>query len=672
MEKKKKKKKQKKRNKNKKKVTDTAAVSTNNRHDTDANTTTIDYPDLSFDSLEDFVSMGTFWSVPSSSSWIFVRSWNIVLASSAWMDFCAATVDSHMRSYLTWETERFDPWLRRHAFQLGMLFSVLWFLDAFVTACSWRRKRLVQAEEEWLSKSSSSGGREKFKRRRVKLQAWLDFAQAVIFQSVLLPVGFYYVLWGHIVLWDNNEIHAEDLDHPKAGQMKTADNTTESFSTTTQSHNISVLVTVLHFFLAASLNRIQKRAVTQGKRGLFHLMRRLLRHPVRAARQIQKFTRWLRWIKVVGPLVGTSNKLLGNAADLLKRARQRAAAQKALRLRKHLWDQMSPEELRHYAATLIQKTYRAARQRKAVRALQLFCLDVERLAAIKLQALFRARLARARYRISHKMAELERLRAKYYLEQQQQRQEQSQLMTEKERRRMYKLKSELTQKAKTYLNKKLLLRPNTTFAVVWKALFVMGVILELSVLVAKALHPKELTVNSILPRLWYDLPECNPKAPGFLHRVLLPFGRGQTSPLVWYCQERAMYYQNMGLCLSEFGIYALILTVQTIYFLDVFITFFTGRFNPQNGMLEPVPAFQRWVAPGMALQLLLNPRMDMVADIVSRLVTSIRVLGPVRVFRWVVAFFFPVFLIFRSRISRVWAVVVASQNKGTDRLSVFG
>eukprot|EP00977_Amphora_coffeiformis_P022520 scaffold10926_cov163-Amphora_coffeaeformis.AAC.5 len=270
----------------KKKVTDTAAEASTNKNENDENTTTVeddvDYPDLSFDSLEDFVSMD-FFSVPSSSSWIFVRAWNIMLASSAWMDFLAATVDSHMRSYLTWETERFDPWLRRHALELGMLFSVLWFLDAFVTASTWRRHRLVQAEEEWLSKSSSSsggGGLEKFNQRRFKLQAWLGFAQAVILQLVLLPVGFYYVMWGHVTLWDNDEVHPKDMGHHKSGK-----NGTETFSATTaQAHNVSVLVTVLHFFLAASIRRIQNRVVIQGKKGLFHLIRRILRHPVRAAR----------------------------------------------------------------------------------------------------------------------------------------------------------------------------------------------------------------------------------------------------------------------------------------------------------------------------------------------------------------------------------------------------
>ena len=643
----------------------TAAVTTAT---TTATIDDTDYSDLSFDSLENVLSMD-FFSVPSSS-WI-VRAWNVLLASSAWMDFCAATVDARFRSYFTWETERFDPWLRNHAVPLGMLFSLLWFVDAFVTATAWRRQRLVQAEEARLLQSP---GWEKIHPRRVKVQAWLDFAKAVILQLVLLPVGFYYVLWGHAALLrdnDDDDGNQKDIPIHKPDMNKTAShNTTETF-TTTNAHNVSVLVTVLHFYLSASIRRLHKRLVTQGKKGLFHLMRRLLRHPVQAARRIQKITQWLRWIKIVGPLVGTSNKLLGNAVDLLKRARQRAAAQKAMRLRQRLWDQMTPQELRHYAATLIQKTYRAARQRKAFRALQLFRLDRERLAALRLQTLFRARLTRARYAISHKVAELERLQAKYYQDRQQQ-QKQSTLMTEEERQRMYKLKSELTQKAKTFLNQKLLLRPNTTFAVVWKALFVVGVILELSVLVAKALHPKGVTVESILPRLWYDLPECNPKEPGFFQKILHRFGRHRTSPILWYCQERAMAYQNMGVCILDFSIRTLIVTVQAIYFLDVFINFFTGRFNRQTGMLEPVPAFQRWVAPGIMLQLLLNPRMDVVADIVARLVTAIRALGPVRVFRWTVAFFFPVFLIFRHRASQGWSVIVASQNKGANRVAPLG
>lgn len=629
-------------------------------------------------SLIDF-SLPTAWSV---------RVWNTVLGAAACLDFVAATVDSHWRmSWMTWETERFDPWLRQHAVTFGMLFSGLWFLDAFVTARTWRRRRLQEAEEARLLQSP---GWEKLN-RHVQVRAWMDFSKAILLQLILLPVGFYtHIWWGRYQDdWSHpTQAHTSHYHHHhqhyKHNRTSTHydDDGADHIFISEHVQNVSVLMTVLNFFLAASIHRLQINVVAQGKRGLVRLVKRILRHPVRAARRIQRITQWLRWIKIAGPLLGTSNKLLGNTLNFLQRARQRAAAQKALQLRKRLWARMTPDELRHYAATLIQKTFRAARQRQAYRALQLLQGDRERLAAMKLQHVFRSRLVRVRTRIARKMAELERLQAKYRRRQGKDEKDKSS-MTEQERQRMYKLKAELTQKAQSYLNEKLLLRPNTTFAVVWRGLFVTCVILELGVLVAKTLWHKgkgrhghnELTVQSVLPKLWYDLPECQPHEPGFWQRILHRLGRPLPHhPVAWYCTERAMACQRVGVKLVEWGIRSTIFVVQSIYFLDVFVNFFTGRFHPQTGVLEPVPAFPRWIAPGMVLQLLLNPRMDVVAGGVYRAVTSIRALGPVRVFRWTVAFFFPVFLLVRGRVSRAWSLLVTSQNQGATQSggSIFG
>jgi hypothetical protein len=80
--------------------------------------------------------------------------------------------------------------------------------------------------------------------------------------------------------------------------------------------------------------------------------------------------------------------------------------------------------------------------------------------AIKMQKAFRASLARARSRIAEKKQELKRLQAQAEATK-------TSSMSDNDRRRMYQLQDELGRQAKELVNRKLILRPNTTFAVTW-------------------------------------------------------------------------------------------------------------------------------------------------------------------------------------------------------------
>ena len=82
--------------------------------------------------------------------------------------------------------------------------------------------------------------------------------------------------------------------------------------------------------------------------------------------------------------------------------------------------------------------------------------------------------------------------------------------------------------------------------------------------------------------------------------------------------------------------------MSAVGFLDVFVTFFTGQLSPDTGLLEPKKFFQRWISPGLVLQLLVNPKMGYVSLLVVRGWNELMHHGPVRVFRWTVALFYPV------------------------------
>jgi hypothetical protein len=72
-----------------------------------------------------------------------------------------------------------------------------------------------------------------------------------------------------------------------------------------------------------------------------------------------------------------------------------------------------------------------------------------------------------------------------------------------------------------------------------------------------------------------------------------------------------------------------------VYFLDVFITFFTGEFRPESGVLMPKPFIQRWVLPGLGLQLLVNPYMNAVSEWTFEVGFHLLDYGPIRVWRWI-------------------------------------
>lgn len=73
--------------------------------------------------------------------------------------------------------------------------------------------------------------------------------------------------------------------------------------------------------------------------------------------------------------------------------------------------------------------------------------------------------------------------------------------------------------------------------------------------------------------------------------------------------------------------------------MDVPITFFTGEIHEETGTLIPKPMFQRWILPGLLLQLLINPVMTDVFTFVKDALVIFHKIDPGRVMRWIGAIF---------------------------------
>ena len=76
--------------------------------------------------------------------------------------------------------------------------------------------------------------------------------------------------------------------------------------------------------------------------------------------------------------------------------------------------------------------------------------------------------------------------------------------------------------------------------------------------------------------------------------------------------------------------------VNTIFFLDVFVTFFTGELT-SAGTLVPKPFFTRFILPGIGLQLIVNPAMIEISRVVKVSIVHATCIGPSLCFHLIVA-----------------------------------
>ncbi|KAL7557453.1 hypothetical protein ACA910_009269 [Epithemia clementina (nom. ined.)] len=631
--------------------------------------------------------------VPQQQSNILASLWNYLLALSALLDFAASW--THQIEVDRWEKvftsprgkvpvpvplSKFWATLAANYCLFGLIFSCLWFIDAFVTA-----------RDNWINTIRDLDRRMVLSKEHVRTTSWFGlekptvvYIKSILFQVMLLPVGFYYLVYqvsltlyrkedtGGYFQWKDHEDLYEQVEQyhmihshkPKKGEE--------------EEYVFEDYVSYALFFAIIRLGMvhvgriIRKEGQRHAKDVAVHLARTALRHPISFSRRLKRILAYIRWLKYLMPIIATSNKLFQNFLDLLKKLRQKREAYIARKIRQALMKQRTPEEMRVYAALCMQKVYRANRARRLMKALLLFKGNRETIAAMKVQKHLRAALQRARDRISRKRLELAALQRK-----QKEMKAKAQTLGERDRARMYELHMEL-QRQTDYVVNKMLLRPNTPFIVWWKAAFVFAVIFEIG---GKVMEPRmqkhyksynNMVEQHICPKRWSNLAVCNPKPPPpkFHERVLEGLTRwvggnhtsttsttipnaqraykaaqAAKSNLPWYCSPTPMRIQGAAVSTMEFIIRKFDIFMAVVFFLDVFISFFTGEFHEDTGVLQPPGFFARYILPGVLLQCIVNPQMETTAKVIKWCITEFLFLGPVRVTRWTVALIVPMLIV---------------------------
>jgi len=243
------------------------------------------------------------------------------------------------------------------------------------------------------------------------------------------------------------------------------------------------------------------------------------------------------------------------------------------------------------------------------------------------------------------------------------------------RRRMYELEEELRQAADELVNKHLLLRPNARFAVIWKLIFVCFAILDIS---HQAVQPiigrYQDQIIATTTAVW---PECAVKVADSQPVTARPrFSRawwrknGRKKHQSWYCREPYIMAHSVFINVLRFMLTkSLLMTIGIVCYVDVGMTFFIGELHPDTGVLSPKPFFARWIFPGLLLELLANPQMESTSKYVLRFVDEVLYVGPTRVWRWTVVFFYPLSkIIVKALAVHVWHPVVEHENNELIRV----
>lgn len=680
--------------------------------------------DEEFDIL-DYISLK--WQRP-----VPVQVWNFLFGATALLDFSAAVVtrrqsfwsaNDHIEELTSTSIPWHDAvilWLRQNSTNLSILFSLLWTVDAFVEAHRRRLKAVSERDRQRLLEKDLRDNDDNHSGEEMENNWWKGYLgvyyRTIIFQFLLLPVGFYVQLYNQIRKLQDPSV---DSDEALIVHEIEVDQLPEEIEVFSPHSSLSLgLALAKHLIITVARltgHQVRFHAVTNARKLAFRVLRRAIRHPVRFYRKVHKMLRVVRWLKYLAPLFGAFNKLLGNVKDLFIKYQQKRDAQIARRVRLKLRHELSEQELREYCAILIQKTFRAHQARKYISVIRLMLGQQKEIAARKISEALRACLRRARLRLKTKLQKLQELKEhgggdlKVAPKKD---------MSERERRKMYLLQEQLENEARYLLNEKLLLRPNTTFAVTWKILFVVAILFEIAVLacqpiLARHIDPmtgKSLDIETVINKQFLPipvskLPECIRVKP-FQISIKKPVRSAKkifdillkrevakpTTPKPFYCGETfkalqvrvrstaevSISYSNSELWATIFSlrliqsVYIIVLKIfiqdflaliSVVCFADVFVVFFTGTFNPETGKLEPRKFFQRWILPGLVLQLLVNPKMEYVSDLVGQGLSELLHHGPIRILRWTTALFYPVLLWVVLTARKMWFKYAADQNR---------
>lgn len=411
---------------------------------------------------------------------------------------------------------------------------------------------------------------------------------------------------------------------------------------------------------------MRKQAWLQGRK----LGWQFVLHPISFIQDMKWRLYWARWVLYLIPLVQGGFKMQGKIKELIRTWKQQRQRKIAKMKRIADWLKMNNFQREERAAKTIQSTYRSYRIRQACVKLIRSRREMNDNAAQKLQFAFRALCEKSKARKEKKKLELAKLESRHRNALRVARRDTA-MLPPQDRERLGELRTQFM--ASRTIDRRLLMKPDSKFIVIWKTIFVCAVLVELAnyglnhSLAKQNSSVSEEVQKFVLPVRVSHRKECYclGKARGdpFKYerfRTKRPRMKCNLEP--WYCTPIYLHLQSIYTDIFLMLKYHFRGMLAVFALLDVPFAFFTGVYHPETGVLVGKPFLQRW--PGVLIQLMVNPQFETASKMVHKLARSTYQIGPVRVFRWCRALFYPTLLIFLETLERnVWMPTVSFLNQ---------
>ena len=358
-------------------------------------------------------------------------------------------------------------------------------------------------------------------------------------------------------------------------------------------------------------SKIKGRVMKEIQRALFR--------PFTIHGKLKKLFKIIRWSKFIAPLVGTLNKFRGHVLDMIKKRQQHITSTAAQQRWSDLIDSLLKQSKLERAVLKLQKQFREKRELKAKRRFNLMSPVRDKTSNKQMANKIRKRLVEEQKHSRSKLERMEILNSQREMRRHVSQDERRDITRHKESERM--------------LKKRLLLSPKTAFAVSWKYFTVACIALELvHHMFAPVLSGelKKMPLDTFLLKVLNASSSsnyCGGKS-GTKQAVSAP---SIFIPVINNLDDIACtgsLIKQTWLVSAHIIATAIPQFVNTIFFLDVFITFFTGELSSSAGTIVPKPFFTRYILPGVGLQLIVNPTMVEISRLVKRMIVHAMRVGP--------------------------------------------
>lgn len=632
--------------------------------------------------------------------------WRLVVAFVALLDFLSTMANRRLflygeendfGAYIRIFGRNFDVpfhfitkiflWLDEHSGALGLAFSVLWFLDAFMVAerdayralREWDRREQLRLLRGALQGAASkiTPGYESTDYERFMTYAiyWYN----VILQLLKLPVGFYLIVIQFARMKASSGGGTEDLVSPD--DMKVLLESTYEYEDAPEEYRIFTNETKLSLGFAiakhsgkamykAANSRMRQQMWKTGWLQGRKLGWNFVIHPIQTVQDMRWSLYWVRWILYLIPLVQGVFKMQGKLKELIMTWKQQRQRKIAKIKRMAEWLRMNEVQREEKAAKTIQSTYRSYRIRQACVKLIRARREMDDNAAQKLQFAFRALCEKSKARKEKKKSELAKLESRHRNALRVARRD-TVMLTPLDRERLGELRTQFM--ASRTIDRRLLMKPDSKFIVIWKTIFVCAVLLELANYgLNHSLAKQHSSVSQeiqkfVLPVRVSHRKECYCLAkargdPFKYERFRTKRPRMKCNMEPWYCTPIYLHLQSIYTDIFLMLKYHFRGMLAIFALLDVPFAFFTGVYHPDTGVLVGKPFLQRW--PGVIIQLMVNPQFETASKVVHKLLRSMYQIGPIRVIRWCRALFYPALLVFLKILERsVWMPTVSFLNQ---------